>query len=110
MPVDDPYHYASAAELALFRRPLPTTNLKFDSTVRMRALACGRAGRAAVRSRELMITPRAVTAPTTIAPPSTAHGLGRSPNVIATYTGDRIGSMIEISVASIAVAWQIAHA
>ncbi len=25
--VDDPYHYASAAELSLFRRPLPTTNL-----------------------------------------------------------------------------------
>jgi cytochrome c peroxidase len=31
--VDDPYHYASAEELSLFRRPLPTTNLKFDSTV-----------------------------------------------------------------------------
>jgi hypothetical protein len=31
--VDDPYHYASAAELSLFRRPLATTNLKFDSTV-----------------------------------------------------------------------------
>jgi hypothetical protein len=31
--VDDPYHYASAAELSLFRRPLPTTNLKFLSTV-----------------------------------------------------------------------------
>ena len=31
--VDDPYHYASAKELSLFRRPLPTTNLKFDSTV-----------------------------------------------------------------------------
>jgi cytochrome c peroxidase len=31
--VDDPHHYASAAELSLFRRPLPTTNLKFDSTV-----------------------------------------------------------------------------
>ncbi|HEU4729079.1 MAG TPA: hypothetical protein VFT22_14340 [Kofleriaceae bacterium] len=31
--VDDPYHYASAAELSLFRRPLPTTNLKFISTV-----------------------------------------------------------------------------
>jgi hypothetical protein len=27
--VDDPYHYASARELSLFRRPLPTTNLKF---------------------------------------------------------------------------------
>src|SRR5205807_7910554 len=27
--VDDPYGYASAAELSLFRRPLPTTNLKF---------------------------------------------------------------------------------
>lgn len=25
--VDDPYHYASAAELSLFRRPLPATNL-----------------------------------------------------------------------------------
>ena len=31
--VDDPYHYASATELSLFRRPLPTTNLKFLSTV-----------------------------------------------------------------------------
>ena len=31
--VDDPYHFASAKELSLFRRPLPTTNLKFDSTV-----------------------------------------------------------------------------
>jgi hypothetical protein len=31
--VDDPYQFASAAELSLFRRPLPTTNLKFDSTV-----------------------------------------------------------------------------
>lgn len=31
--VDDPYHFASTAELSLFRRPLPTTNLKFLSTV-----------------------------------------------------------------------------
>ncbi|MEO8843413.1 MAG: hypothetical protein ABI591_26495 [Kofleriaceae bacterium] len=31
--VDDPYHYASATELSLFRRPLPATNLKFDTTV-----------------------------------------------------------------------------
>ncbi|HEY0480295.1 MAG TPA: hypothetical protein VGD37_22405, partial [Kofleriaceae bacterium] len=31
--VDDPYHFASAAELSLFRRPLPTANLKFLSTV-----------------------------------------------------------------------------
>jgi cytochrome c peroxidase len=31
--VDDPYDYATAAELSLFRRPLPTTNLKFLSTV-----------------------------------------------------------------------------
>jgi hypothetical protein len=31
--VDDPYGFASAAQLSLFRRPLPTTNLKFDSTV-----------------------------------------------------------------------------
>jgi cytochrome c peroxidase len=31
--IDDPYHFASAAQLSLFRRPLPTTNLKFDSTV-----------------------------------------------------------------------------
>ncbi|MGZ3426767.1 MAG: hypothetical protein ACXVCV_08975 [Polyangia bacterium] len=31
--VDDPYHYASAQELSLFRRPLPSTNLKFLSTV-----------------------------------------------------------------------------
>jgi cytochrome c peroxidase len=31
--VDDPYGYASAHELSLFRRPLPTTNLNFLSTV-----------------------------------------------------------------------------
>jgi hypothetical protein len=31
--VDDPYHFASAAELSLFRRPLPSTNLGFLSTV-----------------------------------------------------------------------------
>jgi len=31
--VDDPYRFASAAELSLFRRPLPTTNLKFLTTV-----------------------------------------------------------------------------
>ncbi len=31
--VDDPYGYASASELSLFRRPLPTTNLRFLSTV-----------------------------------------------------------------------------
>ncbi|MFZ6777846.1 cytochrome C [Undibacterium sp. Ji83W] len=30
---DDPYGYASAKEISLFRRPLPTTNLKFLSTV-----------------------------------------------------------------------------
>ncbi len=31
--VDDPYGYASAGELSLFRRPLPSTNLKFLSTL-----------------------------------------------------------------------------
>ena len=31
--VDDPYGYARAAELSLFRRPLPTTNLGFLATV-----------------------------------------------------------------------------
>src|SRR6185369_17213036 len=31
--VDDPYGFAGAAELSLFRRPLPTTNLKFLSSV-----------------------------------------------------------------------------
>jgi cytochrome c peroxidase len=31
--VEDPYGFASAKELSLFRRPLPTTNLKFLSTV-----------------------------------------------------------------------------
>jgi cytochrome c peroxidase len=31
--VDDPYGFASASELSLFRRPLPTTNLKFLATV-----------------------------------------------------------------------------
>lgn len=30
---DDPYGFASAKELSLFRRPLPSTNLKFLSTV-----------------------------------------------------------------------------
>jgi hypothetical protein len=31
--VDDPYGFASANELSLFRRPLPATNLRFLSTV-----------------------------------------------------------------------------
>ena len=31
--VDDPYGHASAAELSLFRRPLPSTNLKFLNSV-----------------------------------------------------------------------------
>lgn len=31
--VDDPYHFASASQLSLFRRPLPTTNLAFLTTV-----------------------------------------------------------------------------
>ena len=31
--VDDPYHHASAADLSLFRRPLPTTNVEFLATV-----------------------------------------------------------------------------
>lgn len=31
--VDDPYGYASANELSLFRRPLPSTNLRFQSRV-----------------------------------------------------------------------------
>ena len=31
--VEDPYGYASAQELSLYRRPLPSTNLKFLSTV-----------------------------------------------------------------------------
>jgi hypothetical protein len=31
--VDDPYYFASASELSLFRRPLPTTNLQFLSAV-----------------------------------------------------------------------------
>lgn len=31
--VDDPYGFASAKELSLFRRPLPTANLEFLSTV-----------------------------------------------------------------------------
>jgi cytochrome c peroxidase len=31
--VDDPYGYASATELSLFRRPLPATNLRFLNTV-----------------------------------------------------------------------------
>jgi len=31
--VDDPYHHANAAELSLFRRPLPTTNVRFLATI-----------------------------------------------------------------------------
>jgi cytochrome c peroxidase len=31
--VDDPYMFASAAELSLFRRPMPTTNLRFLTAV-----------------------------------------------------------------------------
>jgi cytochrome c peroxidase len=31
--VDDPYHYASASELSLFRRPLPATNLIWDTAM-----------------------------------------------------------------------------
>lgn len=31
--VDDPYGFASAAEISMFRRPLPTTNLRFLSAV-----------------------------------------------------------------------------
>ena len=31
--IDDPYQFASAAELSMFRRPLPSTNLKFLSTL-----------------------------------------------------------------------------
>src|SRR3954470_18884527 len=31
--VDDPYRFAGAAELSLFRRPLPTTNLRFITAV-----------------------------------------------------------------------------
>lgn len=30
---DDPYHWASSGELSLFRRPLPSTNLRFLSSV-----------------------------------------------------------------------------
>lgn len=33
MAVEDPYGYASAKELSLFRRPLPSSNLRFLSTV-----------------------------------------------------------------------------
>lgn len=31
--VEDPYGFASATELSMFRRPLPTTNLKFNTSV-----------------------------------------------------------------------------
>ncbi len=31
--VDDPYGHANSSDLSLFRRPLPSTNLGFDSTV-----------------------------------------------------------------------------
>src|SRR6185295_6768224 len=31
--VDDPYNFASASELSLFRRPLPTTNLDLSAVM-----------------------------------------------------------------------------
>ncbi len=31
--VDDPYHHSTAADLSMYRRPLPTSNVKFLSTV-----------------------------------------------------------------------------
>ena len=31
--VDDPYGYATAGELSVFRRPLPTTNLRFGTSI-----------------------------------------------------------------------------
>ncbi len=31
--VNDPYNYASATELSLYRRPLPSTNLRFQPTI-----------------------------------------------------------------------------
>jgi cytochrome c peroxidase len=31
--IDDPYGYATAAELSVFRRPLPTTNLRFGTSI-----------------------------------------------------------------------------
>jgi len=31
--VNDPYNFASASQLSLFRRPLPATNLKFENTI-----------------------------------------------------------------------------
>ncbi len=46
--VDDPYRYASAAELSLFRRPLASTNLRFLSTVMWAA-----ARRCAMRRRPI---------------------------------------------------------
>lgn len=38
--VDDPYGFASAAELSLFRRPLPSANLRFVTSVMSKADAC----------------------------------------------------------------------
>ena len=46
--VDDPYEFASAAELSLFRRPLPVTNLKFLTSVMWDGRESG-AGRTIVR-------------------------------------------------------------
>jgi cytochrome c peroxidase len=31
--VDDPYHHSTAADLSMYRRPLPTVNIKFLSTI-----------------------------------------------------------------------------
>ncbi len=53
---------------------------------------------------------RHVTAPTTITPPSSASGLGRSPMKSITHTGLRIGSMTGISAASSAVTCRMARA
>ena len=46
--VDDPYEFASATELSLFRRPLPVTNLKFLTSVMWDGRESG-AGRTIVR-------------------------------------------------------------
>jgi cytochrome c peroxidase len=43
--IDDPYHCATAKNLSLYRRPLPTTNLRFLSSVTWDARESGHAGR-----------------------------------------------------------------
>ena len=56
---NDPYNYASATELSLFRRPLPATNLRFASTV----MWDGRETVLSASQKDCIATPLACYAP-----------------------------------------------